>query len=498
MKDLGRIRRWYYRDGMSISAIVKKSGYARNTVKAWLKAAEGTEPKYRRRPAQDSKVAPYAERLTKALEADARRPVRDRRTVLKLFHEIQAAGFDGDYSRVTAFVRKWKLDGGQAKVNAYVPLRFELGEAFQFDWSEERLIIGGVWRKVLAAHLKLCASRAFVVQAYPTQSHEMLFDAHTRSFIALGGIPRRGIYDNMKTAVDKVKKGKGRAINTRFAAMASHYLFDPDFCNVASGWEKGVVEKNVQDSRPRIWQEAANERFGSFTELNLWLLARCRTLWHELRHTEYGDLTIADMLEHEQPSLMPMVAPFDGYVETIGKVTSTCLVNVDRNRYSVPCEWVGQIVSVRLYPERIDLVAHDTVVASHMRAFERDKTRYDWQHYIPIIERKPGALRNGAPFADMPEPLQRLRTLLLKREGGDRLMARILATATKSGLEAVLVAVELVLESGNPSPEHIENVLNRLKTAPVPEAVETHLELTEAPTADAGRYDQLREELSHA
>ena len=120
----------------------------------------------------------------------------------------------------------------------------------------------------------------------------MLFDAHTRSFIALGGIQRRGIYDNMKTAVDKVKKGK-RTVNTRFAAMASHYLFDPDFCKFASGWEKGVVKKNVQDSRLRIWQDAAKDRFGSFTELNLWLLARCRALWHDLRHTEYGDLTIA-------------------------------------------------------------------------------------------------------------------------------------------------------------------------------------------------------------
>ena len=118
---------------MSISAIVKKSGYARNTVKSWLKAAEGKEPTYWRRPAQDSKIAPYAAQLTKALEADARRPMRDRRTALKLFGEIRAAGFAGDYSRVTAFVRKWKRDGGQAKVNAYVPLRFELGEAFQFD-----------------------------------------------------------------------------------------------------------------------------------------------------------------------------------------------------------------------------------------------------------------------------------------------------------------------------------------------------------------------------
>jgi transposase len=497
MKQLGKVRRLYYREGLSLSEIERRTGLTRKTIRGWLKAAEGTEPKYQRREATELKIAPFAERLSKALEIDARRPKRDRRTALKHFAELKAAGFEGSYCRVTTFIRRWREAGGQALVKAYVPLRFELGEAFQFDWSEERLLIGGVWRKILAAHLKLCASRAFVVQAYPMQSHEMLFDAHTRSFIALGGVPRRGIYDNMKTAVDKVKKGKGRTVNTRFAAMASHYLFDPDFCNVASGWEKGVVEKNVQDSRLRIWQDAASERFGSFTELNLWLLSRCRALWQELRHPEY-DLTLAEMLEHEQPSLMPMVTPFDGYVETLGKVSSTCLVNFDRSRYSVPCELVGQMVSIRVYPERIEFVAHDAMVASHVRCFERDQTRYDWQHYIPLIERKPGALRNGAPFADMPEVLLQLRGLLLKREGGDRIMAKVLGAVPKSGLEAVLVAVSLVLESGNPSAEHVENVLNRLKNAPVPERIETSLEVAEAPIADTGRYDGLRGEVNHA
>jgi transposase len=498
MKDLGIIRRLHYRDGLSLSEIERRTGLTRKTIRRWLKAAEGTEPKYRRRATKDTKITPFAAQLTKALETDARRPKRDRRTALKLFGELKAAGFDGDYSRVTEFVRHWQQNGGQAMVKAYVPLHFELGEAFQFDWSEEHLVIGGVWRKIIAAHLKLCASRAFVVQAYPTQSHEMLFDAHTVAFTALGGIARRGIYDNMKTAVDKVKKGKMRIVNTRFSAMASHYLFDPDFCNVASGWEKGVVEKNVQDSRRRIWQEAANERFSSFTELNIWLLARCRTLWQELRHTEFGDLTIAEMLEHEQPSLMPMVTPFDGYVETIGKVSSTCLVNEDRNRYSVPCELVGQVVSIRTYPERIDFVAHDAVVASHPRSFERNKVRYDWQHYIPLIERKPGALRNGAPFADMPGPLLSLRSLLLKREGGDRIMAKVLAAVPKFGLEAVLVSVELVLESGNPSAEHIENVLNRLKAADLPAQVETSLQVVDPPIANTERYDSLRKEVNHA
>ena len=495
MKDLGRVRRLFYRDGVSLSEISRKTGYCRNTIKRWLKTAEGTEPTYRRLY-HETKIAPYAAQLLKALETDAHRPKRDRRSALKLFGEIQAAGFTGNYSRVTEFVRRWRLEGGKAAVNAYVPLKFELGEAFQFDWSEEHLLIGGVWRKILASHLKLCASRAFVLSAYPTQSHEMLFDAHTRAFTALGGIPRRGIYDNMKTAVDKVKKGKGRLVNTRFSAMASHYLFDPDFCNVASGWEKGVVEKNVQDSRRRIWQDAGKERFGSFAELNVWLLERCRTLWHELAHTEYEELSVAEMLEHEQPSLMPMITPFDGYVETMCKVSSTCLVILDRNRYSAPCELVGQIVSLRVYPDRIDLVAHDALVASHLRSFARKETLYDWQHYIPLIQRKPGALRNGAPFADMPAPLQRLRTLLLRREGGDRMMAKVLAEVPKAGLEHVLVAVELVLESGAPSAEHVENMLNRLKSPPMPKAIDSPLQVSEEPVADTGRYDRLRDEVA--
>ena len=498
MKDLGRIRRLFYRDGLSLSEISRKTGYSRNTVKRWLRTPEGTEPRYERQN-PNVKIAPYAARLIKALEADARRPKRDRRSALKLFGELQVLGFTGNYCRVTEFIRRWRADGGTAVSKAYVPLHFELGEAFQFDWSEEHLVIGGVWRKILASHLKLCASRAFVVQAYPTQGHEMLFDAHTRSFAALGGIPRRGIYDNMKTAVDKVKKGKARIVNSRFSAMASHYLFDPDFCNVASGWEKGVVEKNVQDSRLRLWQDAGKERFSSFTELNVWLLERCRGLWQELRHPEYADLTVAEMLEHEQPHLMPMVSAFDGYVEEPGRVSSTCLVTAARNHYSVPCELAGKLISKRFYPERIEIVFDEVVMASHPRLFERGQTRYDWRHYLPLVERKPGVLRNGAPFAEMPEPLVRLQRLLLRREGGDRVMSQMLAVVPKAGLDTVLVAVELVLESGVVSVEHVLNVIARLNQAPLPESVPTTLQVKEAPVADTGRYDRLRtQEADHA
>jgi transposase len=503
MAMIGKIRRLYFRDKVSVSEIARRTSLSRNTIKKWLRAPQAAEPRYRRRE-QPRKLTAFEGELVRALEVDAHRTKRERRTALALLGELRKAGYGGGYSQLTQFIRRWKLERGRAAAGAFVPLRFEWGEAFQFDWSEEALVIGGIYRRLQVAHLKLCASRAFWLVAYPSQGHEMLFDAHTRSFKALGGVARRGIYDNMKTAVDRVGKGKARLINARFAALCAHYLFDAEFCNVASGWEKGVVEKNVQDSRRRIWQEAARLRFGTLLELNAWLESRCKALWNALKHPDHDRFSIAEMLEHEQSYLMPMPVPFDGYVETLARVSSTCLVSVQRNRYSVPCALVGQMVSVRLYPQRVEIVAAEAAVASHERLFDRGQTRYDWRHYIALLERKPGALRNGAPFAEMPEPLKQLQRVLLAREGGDRVMAQVLAAVPESGLDAVLVAVELVLETGAVSAEHVLNVLGRLKSdAPLTPRVETTLSLKEAPRADTGRYDQLRgddhsEEIDHA
>ena len=296
----------------------------------------------------------------------------------------------------------------------------------------------------------------------------------------------------MKTAVDKVKKGKGRTVNARFAVMCAHYLFDADFCNVASGWEKGVVEKNVQDSRRRIWIDAQSRKWHSFEDLNAWLGERCRALWAEVRHPEYRQFSVMEMLEQERTELMPMPTVFDGYVERSAKVSSTCLVAVERSRYSVPCELAGQRVSTRLYPNRVEIASDDAVVASHQRLASRGQIGYDWQHYIALVQRKPGALRNGAPFADMPAPLLRLRQGLMRHDGGDKTMAQVLGCVTSHGLEAVLVAVELVIESGALSTEHVLNVLARLNAPPMPETVDSSLHLEEAPVANTGRYDSLR------
>ncbi len=492
-----KIRRMHFREHLTISEIQRRTSLSRNTIKKWLK--EDKEPHYQRRR-RDTKLTPFEPKLKLAMETDAHRPKRDRRTVKMLYEAILQDGYTGGYSQVTEFFRRSREQATVNSKSAFVPLKFELGEAFQFDWSEEWLVIGGIHRKILAAHTKLCASRAFMLSGYPTQSHEMLFDAHTRAFTALGGVAKRGIYDNMKTAVDKVSKGNGRVVNARFFAMTAHYLFDPDFCNVASGWEKGVVEKNVQDSRRRIWMDAKAQRFGSFDELNVWLEARCRALWSEIQHPDYVGITVADALEQEQMYLMPMPTPFDGYVEVLARVSSTCLVTVQRNRYSVPCHLANHKVAIHLYPNRVEVSSENAILACHTRLLERDQVSYDWQHYIPLIAKKPGALRNGAPFADMPAPFTQLQAALRRRERqqGDRIMARVLAAIPAHGLEAVLVAVELVLESGVPSVEHVLNVLARLNQSNLPAQVETSLKLIEEPLADTSRYDRLNaQEVSH-
>ena len=167
----------------------------------------------------------------------------------------------------------------------------------------------------------------------------------------------------------------------------------------------------------------------------------------------------------------------------------------------MPCEYAGKWVSSRLYPTRIEVVADDELIASNVRLLDRDQVSYDWQHYLPLIERKTGALRNGAPFADMPVPLRKLKHGLGRHAGGDRIMAQVLAAVPVAGLDAVLVAVELVLESGSLSAEHILNVVARLAATEPPPSVETHLSLKEAPVANTARYDRLRgqaEEVGHA
>ena len=495
MGTLSKLRRLVLRDNVSVRQAAKRLNISRNTARRYLAQPEMAEPRYAKRQIAPGLLDPYKEQLTQWLKADAHRSKRERRTIDAHFQAIRAMGYSGGKTQVYTFCRQYKQEQSQAPIGVgFVPLHFELGEAFQFDWSTEYLAIGGLRRRLEVAHVKLAASRAYVLLAYYAQAHEMLFDGHARAFAAFGGVPRRGIYDNMKTAVDKVGKGKARSVNARFEAMTGHYLFEADFCNVASGWEKGQVEKNVQDRRRHIWREASEMRWHSLAELNAWLLKACVESWQELPHPEWATLTVADVWQDERTRLMALPQPFDGYVEQPTRVTSTALIHFQRNRYSVPCEWVNAVVSLRAYADTLRLVGPQGEVVDLPRSFERDQTFYDWQHYIGLVQRKPGALRNGAPFKTMPAPLQELQRQLLKNPGGDRVMAQVLSAVPLHGVEAVLVAVELALQAGRVSGEHVLNTLSRLKEpCTMVAAVQTPLTLQVPPQANTSRYDGLRD-----
>ena len=503
MGTLSKLRRMVLRENVSVREAARRLRISRNTAKRWLSEPDMVEPVYPKRVAAERLIDAYTKHLQLWIKADSHRGKRDRRTVKAYYEAIRAMGYSGGMTQVYIYCRDFKQVQANAPRHAgFVPLSFEMGEAFQFDWSCEYAVIGGLRRRLEVAHTKLAASRAYLLVAYFTQSHEMLFDAHTRAFAVFGGIPKRGIYDNMRTAVDRVGTGKERSVNARFESMTGHYLFEPEFCNRAAGWEKGIVEKNVQDRRKNIWREVSERRWSSLGELNTWLTQACQDSWTALAHPQWHELTVADVWQDERARLMPCPKPFDGYVEQPVRVTATALIHFQRNRYSVPCEWVNAVVSLRAYPEFLRVVSSHGEVVDLVRSFERDQTFYDWQHYISLIERKPGALRNGAPFKTMPEPLQELQRQLLKNPGCDRVMAQVLSAVPLHGLQAVLAAIELALQAGRLSGEHVLNTLAHLKDQArlTVGEVNTPLTLQTPPQANVLRYDSLRatdEEVGH-
>jgi len=295
-----------------------------------------------------------------------------------------------------------------------------------------------------------------------------------------------------------VGAGKKRDVNARFMAMTSHYVFEPDFCNPAAGWEKGQVEKNVRDARSRMWQVMPS--FPDLDALNRWLEERCKALWTETGHGRLPG-SIAEIWEAEKSSLMPLPTAFDGYVEQNKRVSPTCLITFDRNRYSVPASFANRPVSLHIYPERLVVVAEGQVVCEHRRIIERSHRQpgrviYDWRHYLAVVQRKPGALRNGAPFVEMPEGFRELQNQMLRRPGGDREMVDVLSLVLHHDEQAVLCAVDMALKAGVPSKTHVLNLLHRLVSGTSGEKPDVMpppaLMLSKEPEANVARYDGLR------
>ena len=497
METIGKIRRWHRIEKLSISQIARRLGTSRNTVKKYLKS-NVTTAKYAPRPKRFPVIGPWAARLLELLREDAGKPLRERRNGQRLYDTLAEEGFTGSYPTLQRAVRAWKVERERDGGRVFIPLVFAPGEAYQFDWSYETVELGGQVQSVKVAHLRLAHSRVFLAVAYLREAQEMVFDAHWRAFQMWGGVPRRGIYDNLKTAVDLIFVGKERQYNRRFLQMASHYLIEPVACTPAAGWEKGQVENQVGHVREQVFTPRL--KCADLAELNALLARRCVEIAQRITHPEQRERTRWAVFEaEERPALLGLPTPYDGFAEREVRVSSTALVHYDRNRYSVDCRWAGKTVSVRAYAERIVMVADGQVVSEHRRSFERERTFFDPWHYVPALATKPGALRNGAPFKDWPLPaaILELRDRVLRKPGGDCQFVTVLNAIRADGLEAVAVACELALEAGTPTADYVLNALNRFKPQPVIKPVPTpaELQLKEEPRADVGRYDALLKKL---
>lgn len=489
----GKIRRDHFVHGKSIKSIVRDRGIARNTVRKVLRS-EDTAPSYTRSVVTRPKLGPFEAELEALLEENAGKSKRERLTLMRLFEQLQQQGYAGSYDAVRRFARQWRERAGMASAEAFVPLVFAPGEAYQFDWSHEVVVIDGVTTAAKVAHLRLCHSRMMFVCAYPRESQEMVFDAHNRAFAFFGGSCTRGIYDNMKTAVESVFVGKARTFNRRFEQMMSHYLVEPVACTPGAGWEKGQVESQVGTMRDRLFTPRL--RAGSFAEMNAWLLERCVAYARDKAHPEDKGRTIFEVFEAERAHLIGYRTPFDGYRTQVATVSKTCLVRFDHNRYSVQARAVGRPVEVYAYAERIVIRQDGEVVGAHERRFGRGQTAYDPWHYVPVLARKPGALRNGAPFRDwvLPGALGQVQARLRRVADGDRQMVTILSAVLTDGLEAVEAACTEALAAKLAHADVVLNILARRREPEPPPAITTPaaLRLTRAPLADCARYDRLR------
>jgi transposase len=286
VETIRKIRLSIHRDNKSIRQTARELRVSRNTVRKAGRSQQ-TAFTYRRSTQPRPVLGAFVERLEQVLAEDVKLARRQRRSAIVLFEQLQTEGYAGSYDSVRRHVREWRRRQSVLAAEVFIPLVFDPGEAFQFDWSHEQVEMAGMPVTVKVAQVRLCHSRHFLVIAYPRETQEMVFDAHIRAFEFFGGVCRRGIYDNLKTAVNKILTGKQRSFNNRFGQLCSHYLVEPVACTPAAGWEKGQVENQVGTVRRRFF--VPRPKVKDFAELNESLRERCLQWAKSHCHPEFKD-----------------------------------------------------------------------------------------------------------------------------------------------------------------------------------------------------------------
>jgi transposase len=404
-----KIRREVLRGEKGKREILRNEGIHWETLKKILKYSE--PPGYRLKEARHKpKIGPYLERIAQIIEEDKALPKKQRHTAKRIYERIREMGYEGKYTQVKEAVKEIV----RVKQEVFMPLIHRAGEA-QVDFGYALVKVTGVMRKVGFFVMALPYSDAFFVMVFERECTESYWEGHVKAFECFGGVPNRISYDNSKVLVSKIIGPRDRTLTDGFLKLQSHYLFREHFCRVRRPNEKGVVEGVVKFARLNFFVPVPQVR--DLNELNGNLAEMCR---EDLKRRLRGKTgTKGEKLKEDQAAFLPLpVVAFDSCRKQPTRANSLSLVRFDDNDYSVPVSYAHHEILIKGYVERVVLCHKDRVVAEHPRSWGKEGIFFDYRHYLPLLERKPGSMDHARPLMDMnlPECFDTLRRRLQGEE----------------------------------------------------------------------------------
>lgn len=434
--DYARIRR-AHRDGMSIREMARTFGHCRRKIRQVLAEPE-PRPYVRGRP-HCPKLARFHEVIDQILTDDEDAPRKQRHTAMQVFRRLVAEhDYAGGYDAVRRYIGKRR----RRERPTFIPLNHQPGQRMEADFGKIHVDFPDGRRRVSVLLLTWSYSHAPFAIAMPTEKIEAVLSGMVAGFEFFGVVGREVWWDNPRTVVTAILKGRKRHMHERYAALASHYRFDPKFCMPASGWEKPHVENRVYDLQRR-WATPVPEA-RDLDELNAHLRRCCLA---ELDRTVSGQSqTIGERFEQDKAAALPLPKyGFDPCVTTPAKVDHYQRVRFDRARYSVPRSSEA-VVTVKAYPERIEIVSRGQVIARPPRRYDGGQ-ELNPLHYLVTLQRRPGALDHSNVYRrwDLPPVFAELRGQLEERHGesiGVRQYIRVLQLLAEHPMERVRRAIE--------------------------------------------------------
>ena len=436
-----QVRQAHALKNMSIREISRVFGLHRDTIRKMLRYS--VPPGYQRNtPPRKPKLSPFIGIMDSCLKDDKNKPKKQRHTAKRIFERIRDEhGYTGGYTIVKDYVREQLLRSREM----FVPLSHPPGHG-QADFGEALFFIGGVELKAHYFCVDLPHSDDLFVKVYPAETMEAFCDGHNSAFSYFGGVPRSMLYDNTKLAVGRIEDDGTRRYTQKFDELLSHYLFEARFGRPGKGNDKGKVEGLVGFVRRNFFVPIP--RFSSFDSLNRWLEEQCRK--RRDRKLRSHKETIGERFEVDKQVFLPLPPfPYDACDKVNTRVSSLSLVRYKTNDYSVPVAYGHRDVQVKAYVHEVTISCGTEEIARHKRSYDREDFIFDPLHYLPLIERKIGALDQAAPLQkwDLPDEFGTLRRLLESRMGkrGKREYVQVLRLMETFKLNDVLAAIKAAI-----------------------------------------------------